>query len=108
MKSENKNATVCENIYFKQGEKVMKRIIAIVYNEITYYRIFGFFLILCSLSTVYRCRHQKRILLLFAIIAYINICVAVLDMFLMGEMSNEYQYSLRHSEAGLMYAKLYN
>ena len=30
MKSENKNATVCENIYFKQGEKVMKRIIAIV------------------------------------------------------------------------------
>ena len=82
-------------------------IITILWIDTTNYRFLGVPLILCSVNTVYRCRHTKKMLLLFSIIAYINICVAVLDMFLMGAMSNYYQHALRFSSAGLTYAKMY-
>lgn len=71
------------------------------------YRWFGIMLILASVNLIYRCRKCEKLLLLTSIMGYINISIAVVDMFMMGEILANYQYVLRHDWAGLTFAKMF-
>ena len=68
---------------------------------------FGILLVIISILQIYRTKDVPQLLLLFSVIGYINVSTAVLDYFTMGIYSKYYQFALRHSESGLMYAKMF-
>jgi hypothetical protein len=62
-------------------------------------------LLISSILIVVRTRNSKSLFFLFSILAYINISIAVLDGFLGGDLSGNYQLTLRLSQYNDIYMK---
>lgn len=80
--------------------------VCLYWDDVNTYFPIGCLLIITSILTIYRCRKTTLLLFLQSIMGYINISIAVLDCIYMGSFLNSYQAALRHSENGLLYAKM--
>lgn len=105
----------CSNVFAKEdylwfvsfGLFYISCFFILLWNDSTNLIPLGGLLVLSSITTLFRCRKIPLLLLLFAIIAYINISSAVLDYFLQGSLMNKYQTYLRLSDSGLTNAKMF-